>query len=340
MKKLSKDTIDQIINLYIQGESPSRIGEKYNIFSNSVNRIIRKHNPQLVKTKKINDSLRKEMASMYQEGMSSEEIAKKIKIDGSTVCRNLKRENVFIRSGEDNKRKYKINKDYFQKIDSEDKAYFLGFLYADGSVSKIDPKKSYSSITICLSSKDRFILEKFSDLIYGFVKIRDFSRRSYGSVDEKEYSEVSFYSKKMHSDLVKLGCTPQKSLTIKFPTFEQVPEDLIKHFIRGYFDGDGCLSRGIKYVVDITSNEDFLIDLVKYVEDKLEIKFNKLQKRHKERETSTRNVQITKGESIVKFLNYLYSDATIFLPRKREYFEEMIKKKPLLLLNLNKQTTL
>lgn len=326
MKRLSIQEIDQIIILYKQGVSPTEIGKKYNIFSNSVNRIIRRHDSTLTKTKKINNEIKQQIVKMYQEGISSEAIAKKYNINASTVCRILKKLNIKLRSSEENKRKYKINTNFFEKIDNEAKAYFLGFLYADGFVSNNNDNKNYYQISICLSSKDRDILEKFSTLIYNFDKIKDFSKKSYNSEQLKNYSQISIYSKKMHHDLVKLGCVPNKSLTLIFPNQNQIPDYLMHHFIRGYFDGDGCLSRGIKYVVDITSSQDFLLGMIDYLNKKININFNKLQQRHKDRDTSTRSVQITKLSNIITFLSYLYKDSTIYLLRKRQYFEEMLSK--------------
>lgn len=58
----------------------------------------------------------------------------------------------------------------------------------------------------------------------------------------KEYSRIQISSKTLTADLLKLGCTPRKSLTLKFPNdgiFKS--NDLIRHFIRGYFDGDGSV---------------------------------------------------------------------------------------------------
>jgi len=324
MKKLSPQEIDEIILLYKEGVSPTEIGKKYNIFANSVNRIIRRQNPSLTKTKKVTAETKQQIAKMYQEGASSETIAKKYNIDASTVCRNLKKLNLNLRSSEENKRKYKINANFFETIDNEAKAYFLGLLYADGFVTKGNHHKNYYEIRICLSSKDRDILEKFSTLIYNFDKIKDFSKKSFNSDHYKNYSQINIYSKKMHQDLIKLGCVPNKSLILTFPSQHQVSDHLMNHFIRGYFDGDGCLSRGIKYVLDITSSQDFLLGMIDYLNNKVIIKFNKLQQRHKDRNTSTRSVQITKSSSIINFLNYLYKDSSIFLLRKKKYFEEML----------------
>ena len=117
----------------------------------------------------------------------------------------------------------------FETIDTEEKAYWLGFLYADGSVGSTDNR-----IELGLAEKDLKQIEKFKNFIGIPNKI------SYRATS-KSY-RYTFKSIPCKTDLIKQGCVPKKSLILKFPTKEQVPQDLIKHFIRGFFDGDGCIS--------------------------------------------------------------------------------------------------
>jgi hypothetical protein len=120
----------------------------------------------------------------------------------------------------------KNNIDIFQNIDTEEKAYWLGFLYADGCVHSQENK-----IELGLAEKDYEHLNKFRNFLQIKNKIayRD-STKSY---------RLSFRSKKSKQDLIALGYIPCKSLLLHFPNSQQVPDYLIKHFIRGYFDGDG-----------------------------------------------------------------------------------------------------
>jgi hypothetical protein len=176
---------------------------------------------------------------------------------------------------------------------------------------------------LTLHEKDLHILEAFSNEIYGFRKI-GYDTKKIDGVEINSYPYVAVYSKKMHADLVKLGCTPKKSFTITFPK-DKIPEELLSHFIRGYFDGDGCLSlssNSNKAVIDITSTEEFIVGLVDYISF-LKIDFTKIGQRHKDRDTNTRNIQITNAEGVNKFLEYIYNDAHIFLLRKRELYNQL-----------------
>ena len=117
----------------------------------------------------------------------------------------------------------------FEKIDTEEKAYWLGFLYADGSVGSKEDK-----IELGLAEKDLKHIEKFKTFMNINNKI---------SYREKTKSyRMSFRSAKCKQDLIDKGCIPKKSLILDFPNENQVPKELQRHFIRGYFDGDGSIS--------------------------------------------------------------------------------------------------
>lgn len=123
------------------------------------------------------------------------------------------------------KRPFK-NRYIFDKIDTEEKAYWLGFLYADGSVGSKEDK-----IELSLAACDYNHIQKFKDFIGLDNKI---------SYRKKQNAyRYSFRDKTFKEVLIKQGCVPKKSLILTFPTIDQVPVELIRHFIRGYFDGDG-----------------------------------------------------------------------------------------------------
>ena len=106
----------------------------------------------------------------------------------------------------------------FETIDTEEKAYWLGFLYADGSVGSKDDR-----VELGLAEKDFHHIEKFRDFIGINNKI---------SYREKTKSyRYSFKSQNCKQDLIKQGCVPKKSLILKYPTYEQVPRELSSHLI-------------------------------------------------------------------------------------------------------------
>jgi DNA-binding transcriptional regulator LsrR (DeoR family) len=128
MKKLSNENISEIINLYQSGITPKEIGEKFQIYNNSVTRILKKHGVERNQLEKVSQETCDLIIKEYTNGISSTIIANKLNINDSTVCRILKRNNIKIRPPEINKRTFNINQDYFENIDSEDKANFFKLL--------------------------------------------------------------------------------------------------------------------------------------------------------------------------------------------------------------------
>src|SRR5258708_5387558 len=320
VKQLSANQIKDIIDLYTSGTSPKEIGIKHNIRNNSVTRIIRKNGIERNQLERLSQDKIDKIISEYIEGISSEVIANKLGINGSTVCRQLIKNGVTIRPATQNKRKYEsLIENYFETINTEEKAYFLGLLYADGSLSKLG-----NDIKITLHEKDKDILEKFSIVTYGFIRKMAEEIRTYESGTVSRYLTVSMYSQKMHDDLVKLGCGPVKTFTIRFPSKSIVPSNLLNHFVRGYFDGDGCVSKSnpSSPVVDFTSNLIFIEKIAEYLTEN-NLRCEKVCQ-SKENPLSG-NVQLKCPDNIINFYNIIYKDATIFMQRKYNTFQELFK---------------
>ena len=134
--------------------------------------------------------------------------------------------------------KVQYNENAFDTIDTEEKAYWLGFLFADGSMGSKN-----NTIELQLSAKDAEHVRKFARFMQYNQEIK-FKRNKKDKNEEIYYDScrVSFTNKHLWGTLNSYGCTPKKSITLKFPD-ESIFSDksLIRHFIRGYFDGDGTL---------------------------------------------------------------------------------------------------
>jgi len=131
----------------------------------------------------------------------------------------------------------KFNDTYFENIDTEDKSYWLGFFYADGYVRK---RHDSGQFKLKLCKKDKNHIELFKTniksehIITDGVEFFTKNNKKYKS----EYSLLNIYSLKLVDDLIKHGCVQNKTQKIRFPILKN---ELIQHFIRGYFDGDGCI---------------------------------------------------------------------------------------------------
>ena len=213
-----------------------------------------------------------------------------------------------------------VNENYFEKIDTEEKAYWLGFLYADGYVRK--RKGNSCVIELCLAEIDKNHLEKFKNMIHSDSPIRKRIARCNG----KEFIAYRFsvHREKMYNDLADKGCIENKSLKLSFPNkniFKEI--SLIKHFIRGYVDGDGSLGiYGEKKVpnISILGTFEFLNGVLDWLKNDGSIK------------TNARVIRCTgKGKENIfqlgfsrrnayNVVNYLYDNSNIYLDRKYDKY--------------------
>lgn len=157
---------------------------------------------------------------------------------------------------------------YFDTIDTEEKAYWLGFLFADGNISKSSYmrkngkiKNGVYKIEVSLKSEDTEHLEKFAKAL-NYNKPIKISKASF----DKKRCRLQFNNKHMWTTLNALGCTPNKSLTLNFPKLEMFKNKwLIYSFIRGYVDGDGnigfCDKNHTKMQLRILGTAEFLTKL-------------------------------------------------------------------------------
>jgi DNA-binding transcriptional regulator WhiA len=197
----------------------------------------------------------------------------------------------------------------FNKIDTEEKAYWLGFLYADGSVGSKEDK-----IELGLAKKDLKHIEKFRDFMNITNKI-SYRERT------KSY-RMSFRSAQCKQDLIDKGCVPKKSLILDFPNEKQVPKHLIRHFIRGYFDGDGWFTNTEScFQIGIIGTENFIKGFLKSIENIN--KENKIFDVH--RENGAKRYVFGAYEDVLNFLNWIYKDSSIYLERKYASYLDFIQ---------------
>lgn len=175
---------------------------------------------------------REALVAAYAAGASSLELATQEGVSQTTMAENLRRwtGGSLRRTGP--RRQYSLNETYFSSIDTEEKAYWLGFLLADGAVVKTGA----GNMTTCLELQigDIGHLEKFKKAVGYSGSIKTRIRAS----DGREYARVLLCSSSLCSDLSHLECFQNKTCQHDFPG---IPVHLQRHMYRGYFDGDGCL---------------------------------------------------------------------------------------------------
>jgi hypothetical protein len=231
--------------------------------------------------------------------LSITQCAKDLGVSRDTLAKYLKEYNRYEIRGI-----YDVNENYFDVIDTEEKAYWLGLLTADGCIFK-----SSNGIRLSLMHSDHNHVEKFKKSIESEHPIE--IRKSGGYSDTALVSTLTITNKHLHQALINLGFSSVKTLNER--PAKQIPEHLIHHYIRGIFDGDGWITYGYNYrEIGFGMGKDIL-EYIKDIFERLagvkttyKVKFRK----------NVYIYRISAKQEILKALNFMYSDATIYLDRK------------------------
>lgn len=261
----------------------------------------------------LNIKQEKNIIRMKKLGISNSIIIKKYNIAVNTIYSIIKR------NGREHliaNKKYQLNENYFENIDNEEKAYWLGFLYADGNV-RIHKGRS-GILKLKLKQSDRQHIEKLNQCLNSNYPIKDGVDivKIKGKEHKCPFSVVNIYNTKLVKDLMLIGCVENKTFKLKFPEF--LDKELIRHFIRGYFDGDGCIhkikNRPDSFILSIVSvNKKFLKNINKYLSATDIYQYQKLF-----------SLNILKISDILYAKKFFYEKSNIYLERKFKIFESII----------------
>lgn len=256
------------------------------------------------------------MISNYQD-MEYSDIAKHLGLDERQVRGKLNNMGYTkVRS---------FNKDYFHEIDSEIKAYFLGFIFADGYVVYKPKSKNYE-FAMQLQSEDRYILDAINKELGGVHKITHKNPKNKiinGVPTMSGHSDIlRVYSKDIVTDLMNLGVVPNKTHNYQTP---KIPEEYFFDFLRGYIDGDGCYYRNNRsHCMHITCASFDILNWLKDVLGSYDIHTTI----YKENELKYRLV-CTKKCDLKRLLNFLYHDKfSICLSRKYDKIKHLLNGRP------------
>ncbi len=223
--------------------------------------------------------------------------------------------------------KRELRHDFFKNIDTEIQAYLLGFHAADGSINE-----ERNTLRIKLTKTDSEIVNLFQEFISPEAYTRDVEGFN-TIIREKEVFtktayEINITSKILTTDVINLGYGPNKTYSeLKLPN---IKEDLIRHFIRGYFDGDGSFIGGVrkpnpknreknyrvssKFEID-SKNKNILQEIYNYLmENNINCNIQYVTRDDMYRLTSSSK------ENVAKFFHFLYDDSNFYLKRKFDKF--------------------
>lgn len=247
-----------------------------------------------------------EFAKYYKQNHSIKETAAHFNVSYRDILHYLIYFKHYIpKRKQSNIKNYCINERYFENIDTEEKAYFLGMLMSDGYIAK----QLYNTcIGLALQKRDRYIVERLNSIISPGKKIYEY----------KNSCKWSVLSKVMAEDLAKYGIVENKSYSDY--VFPIIPKHLERHFIRGYFDGDGCITikkTGYNVISFCSYSRVFLESLA----SKLLEYGIKTRPIFSAKDRVFYTLYLSGKENKSVFKKFLYEDATIFLIRKHEKFK-------------------
>lgn len=193
----------------------------------------------------------------YNRGKPLSVLGNKYKHTETDIRNLLIRNGVKIRSATAHAVHHKYDEAFFKKIDSNEKAYWLGFIAADGNVYS---KKFGRTFQVCLAKRDK-------EHVY---KLRKSLGSTHKILKDRECIRLCISRKALCEDLEKLGISERKSLTLEFPCW--LSKELVPAYIRGYFDGDGWIVQcgGQCWTIGLIATKTF-IDTIKRILEKSKI---------------------------------------------------------------------
>ena len=267
----------------------------------------------------------KEFVKTNYNNFTSTELSKRLNVSRSTILK------VWMDSGLIGKvgRIYQYNENYFESIDSPNKAYWLGFLASDGCIAHHDKDNRQDSIRLNLQSCDCEILEKLNKELKTTKPIVYYTRKSDGG----KYVGVEFSSNKMSSDLQKYNLGYRKTYDYIFP--DMIEEKYYRDFIRGFFDGDGCISHSFDintlYKVNV-SISGFFKNLSRIQEilaqNGIEAVFTEDKREYGDCKDKFGALTFRNKKEKMKFLQYIYFPSELHLERKYSLAKKFIELVP------------
>lgn len=299
----------EAILLYRQTSSLSEVSRftgLSNSFIHNWLKSVGEHKPQYPSFSSICLPLSKQIIDLYKSGVSCQEIGERFNLNEQAIRRLIKEMGLL-----NDTRPYQklIDHNWLDNIDTEEKAYFLGLLAADGWITG-------NSLCIDLQQKDQKLLETLQQKIVPFIPLA-FYKAGKMNVDDKVRLVIT--SKKWRERCEELLIGRRKSLTLP-NLIHNIPQDVRNHFVRGYFDGDGTVGVYLnkrlnkKFSrVQILGTFDFLTG----IHETIGLPVGTITLSPKER---IHRLTYTGKQRLFEIRDYLYKDATIYLSRKKDKF--------------------
>ena len=318
-KEITKEQMEEIKRLNEEGWSTKQIIPMVGVTQHQAYRAIRKMG---LRSKALKNEVapkeRQEIRDLYLSGLTIREIVEFFEGKYKEGFVNLLIKDIARPNG----KQVTLFHDYFKEIDSEHKAYWLGFIYADGCVKKDKGKGENGgwNLSMDLKISDKYILEELCRDLGSDKSPREYKGTEYrGKFKPKHNAKVEFYSKELCQDLIKWGAVPNKTHLLK--DLPNIPKHLMCHFIRGYFDGDGTIyinSNSKRIRTAFYGTHEFVSSIQEYLISELGFARKKVTD---QKEAKVSFISYSYKESL-ELCEWMYSEASIYLKRKYNIYIE------------------
>lgn len=327
----NKQFEEEFFKLYQKGLSTTEICEILQEKRDKGYKLLKKfHKKSNITPRVVSENDIEILIQKYKEGKTIQELSELFPhMKKGTINYWLKQKKVTRPNG----RKANCNEFYFKNIDTPQKAYFLGLLFADGCIVK-NKNKGKNSYTISLELKieDKYIIEKFAEEIESSLKVKEMEKQMYYNVKGKEYNFVKhtayfrINSCAMAKDLMNWGCNLNKTNDLN--GIPDIQDNLKKYFLLGFFDGDGIVSHGKLSYMGFCGTEKMMQSIKDFIENNLKISKNIYYNRSNK--IYYLQYYLTTGmKELYEFL-YYNTDNLYCLKRKKEKTENILKEKKLI----------
>lgn len=316
--QFSSEQLQNMFDDYVNRIPVNEILQKYDVSYNTF-KYLRKKYQISARPPVVEEDVAKAVEE-FTNGTPLLKTAAKYGISTPTIYRYMKQHNIVYRNGHG--RKHHFNEQYFQDIDDEHKAYWLGFLYADGSVTTTDKScTAPNRLTINISAKDIDIIKMFLKDVGGDdidIDVYDPDPRTYGTTP---MARINLNSKALCTDLIRYGCVPNKTFKVDVPP---IPMSLMPHFVRGLFDGDGNITGGNSPAFRITGYDVFLAQIKTYLNFACDLNSNANLRYYPKKDPRVCDLNFGGKNIVAKIYHHLYDDANIYLERKYKKFKDLL----------------
>jgi len=321
MNKIKPIEYQKIIQLY-DNISSEKIARIYNVSRVTIARILKNNGIITGKYQTNNNKIANVIPYHIQQEIvlsynikTITELMQQFQLTRQQIRKILILNNIKRRQHDIEQKKYKINSNFFDNIDNEESAYFLGLLYADGC-------NTGKNITISLNEDDKHILDSFVKCLYiDNDRPLYFHNRKKEKQTYKNQYELTICDKNILKKLNNIGVIQKKSLLCGVPNIS-FNRETFKHFLRGYFDGDGniFITKTGYIRFGLTGTLQFLQFIMNNIKRYIDININNPYQGY-----ITKNIydiKLGKCNDIKKICDFIYEDAHLYLKRKKEIYKK------------------